>query len=238
MALYALDNELARIQRVVREPMAGLIRLQWWDDIIDGFERGNSVANPVVAELKRAVIDGGLEASYLTRAIDGRRRPYEEDQPPSLASFQRYLIDIGGSVTSAAAALLGIGDKTSLTVTDRIGTARAVLEKLNFLEHAASDQRRWLPSVWLSQQGDERHNVVGADLPSGPPITNLLAELGLAELAKGRAEMAPVRRHQLSAFFPATLAGMRLKNRLHASNSEKISNGALTLTLSWLRGRF
>jgi phytoene synthase len=34
-ALYAFDHEIARIRHIVREPMAGLIRLQWWRDALD-----------------------------------------------------------------------------------------------------------------------------------------------------------------------------------------------------------
>ena len=35
IALYAFDGEIARVRHAVREPMAGLIRLQWWDDVVD-----------------------------------------------------------------------------------------------------------------------------------------------------------------------------------------------------------
>jgi phytoene synthase len=237
-ALYALDYELARIQRIVHEPMAGLIRLQWWDDVIDGFERGSCVAHPVVAELHHAVTAGGLDMGYLKRAIDARRRPFEEDRPPNLVSFEHYLIEVGGSVTSAAAALLGIRDNALLSVAHNVGAARATLEQLHILEQTGPDQRPWLPSVLLNQLESEPHGLLNADISRDFLASNQLAKLGLAQLAKGRAAKAPIKRDQLAAFFPATLAGVRLKNHLHASKRETRSNGALTLSLSWLRGRF
>ena len=30
--LYAFDHEIGQVRRVVSEPMAGLVRLQWWRD--------------------------------------------------------------------------------------------------------------------------------------------------------------------------------------------------------------
>ena len=39
IALFAFDHEIARAQWNMREPMAGLIRLQWWQDVIDGFSQ-------------------------------------------------------------------------------------------------------------------------------------------------------------------------------------------------------
>ena len=65
LALYAFDGELARIQQIVSEPMAGLIRLQWWDDVIDGLGSGDAVAHPIIQALDRAVAENGLETDVL-----------------------------------------------------------------------------------------------------------------------------------------------------------------------------
>jgi phytoene synthase len=35
-ALYAFNNEIARVREHIREPMAGEIRLQWWRDVLAG----------------------------------------------------------------------------------------------------------------------------------------------------------------------------------------------------------
>src|SRR6266436_7838336 len=39
-ALYAFNLEIARAREVVREPVAGEIRLQWWSDVLGGAGRG------------------------------------------------------------------------------------------------------------------------------------------------------------------------------------------------------
>jgi phytoene synthase len=234
IALYAFDNELARIPRIVSEPMAGLVRLQWWDDMIDGLQRGRSVGHPVVAELMHAVTIDGLDAQDLKRLIDGRRQPFEADQPPSLLSFHSYLVDIGGSMTSAAAKLLNIEDKVTLAAAERAGVAKAAQEQLNFLGRTFTNRELWLPAAWLDLRAGERFSDASDDFV----ITGSLAELGLAELKKARAKAVSIKRHQLSAFFPATLAGMQLRRSLRSTRKNGNSNRALVLMLAWLRGRF
>ena len=36
LALYAFNLEVARVREVVRDPLAGEIRLQWWSDVLHG----------------------------------------------------------------------------------------------------------------------------------------------------------------------------------------------------------
>ena len=59
-ALYAFNIEIARVREVVREPLAGEIRLQWWDDALSGRGRGEVEANPVAAALRTAIARYGL----------------------------------------------------------------------------------------------------------------------------------------------------------------------------------
>ena len=39
-ALYAFNVEISRVREVVRYPVAGEIRLQWWSDVLAGDGRG------------------------------------------------------------------------------------------------------------------------------------------------------------------------------------------------------
>ena len=49
--LYAFDHEIGRVRRIVGEPMAGLVRLQWWRDALEGIATGKPLAHPVVEAL-------------------------------------------------------------------------------------------------------------------------------------------------------------------------------------------
>ncbi|MGI9499368.1 MAG: squalene/phytoene synthase family protein [Geminicoccaceae bacterium] len=232
-ALYAFDHEIARVQTIAQEPVAGLIRLQWWQDIVDGFKCGEAVAHPVVQELRRAVIEDGLDPAYLKRAIDGRRRPFEEDSLPDLEGFERHLSDIGGSVACAAATLLGIGERETLAVANRAGLVAAAWEQLHLLERSTPDRKPWLPAALLEGRASE------PGYQQDQAATHRrFADWALAELAETRRQGISIARPVLAAFFPATLAGLRLGNPARSYRQAILPTGALMLVWCWLRGRF
>ena len=68
-ALYAFHGEIEAIRDVVKEPMAGELRLQWWRDAVgpDKPSLGSPVADALNAtiqefELSMSIFDGLLEA--------------------------------------------------------------------------------------------------------------------------------------------------------------------------------
>src|SRR2546423_10115237 len=49
LALYAFNLEVARVREIVHEPLAGEIRLQWWNDVLEGERRRAGARRPVAA---------------------------------------------------------------------------------------------------------------------------------------------------------------------------------------------
>ena len=68
-ALYAFNLEIARVREVVREPVAGEIRLQWWSDVLAGGGRGEIEAHPVASALRASMARYGLPAQRLQTTI-------------------------------------------------------------------------------------------------------------------------------------------------------------------------
>lgn len=231
-ALYAFAGEVSRVRRVVREPIAGLIRLQWWDDVIDGLESGKTVAHPVVDALRRAVGDAGLDMGALKRVIDGHRRPFEMEVPPSLSSFECYLTAIGGDVARAAAVLLGAHGPDVLNAASRVGLVRAAWDQLRALEIAGPERRIWLPSPWLGEADDGADDAVWAGLRSR------FAAWSLEQLADARRQAPSIARPHLAAFLSGTLAGARLQDPVRASRQPMLPSAVPRLAWCWMRGRF
>lgn len=214
-ALYAFDHEIARVQAVVHEPMAGLIRFQWWDDVIDGFERGDKVAHPVVLALQRAVTEGGLDPTQLKRAIDGRRRLFEQEQPSGREFYQHHLVEIGGSITCAAVRLLGGNGPETLAVANRVGAVSAAWEDVSMFNRNAES-----PFFRLENEREE---------------------IGLwarHQLADARRRQVSIARSALSAFFPGILAETRLRDPERYARLPILASAVPRLIWCWLRGRF
>ena len=62
-ALYAFNVEIARVREVIRTPMAGEIRLQWWRDAL------NSAARAVHASVEGSSLRGDVWANPVADAL-------------------------------------------------------------------------------------------------------------------------------------------------------------------------
>jgi phytoene synthase len=72
-ALYAFALEIARVKTLVKEPMAGMIRLQWWLEAVSGLRAEEAAASPVMIALKDAADRTGISLAPLTAAIEARQ---------------------------------------------------------------------------------------------------------------------------------------------------------------------
>jgi len=93
IALYALNYELVRIPRAIREPGLGAIRLQWWREALQQLEAGQAPRrHDVVLALKSSIESGFYEAGALQRLVEGHEMAFEsgrrdEEPEPVLAAI-------------------------------------------------------------------------------------------------------------------------------------------------------
>lgn len=89
-ALYAFDAEIAHIRSMIKEPMMGEIRLQWWRDIIGGERAGEAANNPVASELLRAIAANNLPAMGFDNYLKARIFDLYDDPMPDTGTFEGY----------------------------------------------------------------------------------------------------------------------------------------------------
>ncbi len=106
LALYVLDDELAKVVRSVSQPMLGEIRLQWWREAMDRTARGGRAEHPVVEALASALVVGRLSAEALDPLIDAHARELEPEPFTDEAALVAWLDGRFGGVMAAAARLL------------------------------------------------------------------------------------------------------------------------------------
>jgi len=242
-ALYAFDHEIAKVRRLVREPMAGLVRLQWWRDALDGIEVGNVLSHPVVAGLSQGIAECSLDRRFLDAAIEARERELEEEPPEAYAAFGQHLTATNGGIARAAVSMLGSDDPKVLDIADRLGLSLGLLEKLRFLEAARGELPLWLPKTLLAEHGfrgqDPEHSEISeAGQVKTDGIRKELTLLAREQLAEARREQAVIPRRLLSVFFPGTLADVRLRDIERSDAHPTIATAPYRLCWHWLRGRF
>jgi phytoene synthase len=162
-ALYAFNLELAKIREVVREPMMGLIRLQWWRDCIAEIYAGNPRRHQVAQPLAAAVARHGLPRESFNLLIDAREADMDAVPPANLESLGVYAESTGGVLLELAARIVLARrqiDGRVLTAARDLGTAWALIGLLRAVPFHARAKRVYLPQALLSAAGVELQDLL------------------------------------------------------------------------------
>src|SRR5262245_20991678 len=201
-ALYAFNAEIARVREVVREPVAGEIRLQWWSDVLGGAGRGEVAAHPVAAALLASIARYRLPPERFKALIEARRFDLYDEPMATLADLEAYAQRASASLIALAAQILAGGGEPDIGALSRhAGLAHAVAGLLAaFPTHAARGQL-YIPLEVLARHGADRQHA------SGPPATAQL-RAALAELRTRAHRHLGAAQELLATAVPAVLPAL------------------------------
>jgi phytoene synthase len=198
-ALYAFNYEVARTREVVREPMLGQIRLQWWRETIEGVYAGAPRRHEIAEALAEAVARHRLGASHFETLLEARERDLDPDPPPTLAALEAYAEATGGALGVLAVEALGAG--AAAAAARHAGTGYALAGLLRAAGFHARAGRSYLP----------------AEFGAPRPAAEAVAAASRRRLAAARAAGAPPA--ALPALLPVRLAE-RFLQRLAAAGHD------------------
>ncbi len=247
-ALYAFNYEVARIAEVVREPLAGRIRLQWWRDAIAEIYAGAEPRRQEVVEpLAEAIRTLGLSRARLDRLLDAREEDLSGHAPSSLAALEAYAEGTSSSLVLLAIEALGAARQPALEAGRALGIGYALAGLLAAVPFHARLGRIYLPEDLCAVNAVDLARSVSA-LKSSPALAMTVA--GIAAQARrhldaARALSRDVPRAALPALLPAVLAERRL-DRLERQGFDVFAlplmrpDGLQSARLAWAawRGRY
>ena len=105
-ALYAFNSEVAQIRELVREPLLGRIRLQWWRDSLEELREGKAVAHPVADALGAIFAAHSLPKEPFERLFSAREQDLEGVPPEDLPALEAYAEGVSGSINILALEIL------------------------------------------------------------------------------------------------------------------------------------
>lgn len=215
VALYAYNAELARVRDVVREPLPGEVRLQYWRDLLEGSAHGETAANPVAAELLRAVTDYRLPVQALVSMADARIFDLYDDPMETAAMFEGYAGETAAALMQLVALVLDAEAAEGMAeVSGHAGVALAVAGALLLMPIHRARGQVYMPIQILTSVGLDRDAfIAGRDAERLTAAVQAFAGFGLDHLRKARAAGAIAKR-LLPAFLPATLAEPVLKRAM------------------------
>jgi phytoene synthase len=205
-ALYAFNLEIARVRELVREPLPGEMRLQWWRDALAGAGRGDVQAHPVAHAFLDTVAACRLPNAPLLDLIEARSFDLYPDPMPSMDALFGYVRKTSSALIALASLVLaGADDPAAREASEPAGIASGIVRLLQaFPAHAARGQ------VYVPLDLLGRHDVDVADVFAGrttPSLGAALAELrtmartAFAQLRE-RAELSAA---AVPAFLPVVL---------------------------------
>jgi phytoene/squalene synthetase len=143
-ALCLFAHETARIRDMVKEPHLGLIRLQWWRDVVEAVytdrqdHSENGTHKEFVKTLQTKTIDKGL----LDRYLNARAFDMEDQTHDDLPALMRYLEATGGSINHMKACFL---NPDTMPAAQKIGTAQALCDVIKTLPYQARSGKCKIP---------------------------------------------------------------------------------------------
>lgn len=236
VALYSFNFEIAKTREVVREPLLGRIRLQWWREAVDEIYRGEPVRkHEVVEPLADAIRRFDLTRYHFDRLIEARDADLEEAPPQSLAVLERYAENTSARLVFLALEILGARDAASIEAGRHVGIGWALTGAIRALPVHARARRNTLPADLAAGAGlDERDFF---ELRSSAALTQIVERIAgsaRGHLAAARALRSKVPRGAVPALLSAVLAWPHLRRLAKAGYDPFMADRARPDTLaSW-----
>lgn len=214
--LYAFDHEIRRVPRIVSEPMAGLVRLQWWRDALDGIAAGKPLAHPVVEALharwaRFAPLRGRLEA-----AIDARDLELSAEPPADLTALEQRIEAGWGEVTLAAMDLLEVAEEPACAAGRHLGVALGLVRLLQTLPADLRNNRMSLPGAMLARHGLAAEGLQQDGTAALRPVIADLTARARQHLDAARRHRQAVPQRALAVLLPAPLLDAYLRRLARA----------------------
>ena len=211
-ALYAFNQEVARIREAVSEPLIGQMRLQWWHDAMDAIYAGDAPRHHVAIGLAEAVRRHDLTRAHFDRLIDARSGDLDDHAPPDTAALVTYAENTSATLTALSIEVLGQRDGAAEEAGRGVGIAWALTGLVRSVPFHASARRLYLPADLTRKMGLD----IGAlfrrcSSPALAAVVSNIAEVARRHLAEARRLAPDVPRRILPALLPATLADGYLK---------------------------
>ena len=239
MAIYAFNQEIAKIRDVISEPVSGHIRLQWWREALDTVYAGGNPRHQVAVALGDAVKRFGFGRSHFDCLIDGRAFDVEDQRPRNLAALESYADATSTPLVSLALEVLAERGAAAHAAGRHIGIAWGLIGQLRATAYLARKKRTFLPLDELSKVGLAPEDVFNVRLSrhrssSGDTrkalarVVKEIAALANDHLIGARNFRSEFKKKTLVRFLPAYLPGILANGylgRLHWRDHDLFAPG-------------
>lgn len=207
-ALYAFSAELARVRDLVRDPLPGEMRLQYWRDLVEGQPHGDVAANPVAAGILRVVEQYRLPRKALVDMTEARIFDLYDDPMPDRTTFEGYAGETASALIQLGMLILDPDNAAAgAEAAGHAGIAQLVAGSLLLMPLHRRRHQLYLPGDILSAVGlDAAGFLAGDDRVRISAAISAFAGYGRDHLRRAREKALPLPRAARLAFLTVALA--------------------------------
>ncbi|MDR3436076.1 phytoene/squalene synthase family protein [Telmatospirillum sp.] len=209
-ALHAFNIEVAQIRELVREPLLGRIRLQWWRDSLASRRAGQHVAHPVVDALGNAIDEFNLAPELFERFLTTRERDLLPEPLADMDALLSYADGTAGTVNSLALQVLGVSGAPADDVARSLGVAWGLTGLMRAFAFHARQGRVFLPLQSLAAEGKDMP-ALSKPSPGLASSARIIAREAMGHLAKARRWRRDLPRAAMPVLLTGRLAQSYLK---------------------------
>jgi phytoene synthase len=212
-ALYAFNLEVARAREMVREPLMGLVRLQWWRDAVAGIYAGTGRRHQVVQPLAAAIRRHGLDRTLLDRLIDAREADMDDTPPADLPALIAYADATAAGLGLLALRVLdGAAEGRAVDVVRAVWLAAGLTGLLRAVPFQARCHRLQLPQTLMAAHGVAARDLLDLRRPQTlPAAVRVIAQEARRRLDSARPAATGLPRHLMPVLLPGTLTALYLR---------------------------
>jgi phytoene synthase len=204
-ALYLFNAEIARVRDLVREPLAGEVRLQWWRDVTTGSGTSSAAGHPGAEALLATIDRHRLPREAFDRFIEARLFDLYDDPMPDRAAFEAYAGETAAAIIQLAAVILGGEQAASgAEAAGHAGVAQTVAGALLLMPIHHARGQLLVPGDILSACGSDAESFLG-ERRHEEAVIAALAAYGRDHLERARSAARRMDKTLFAAFLPMAL---------------------------------
>lgn len=212
--LYAFNAALAAVRDAVTEPALGLIRLQWWREVVEEASHGRVRRHEVAEPLGRLIAARGIDPALLDAVITAREAELAEEGIPDPSALETYAAASAGGLMRLALAVLAAETPAAVSAARHAGAVYGLSGILRAAPVLAARGRTLLPRVLLREEGVRLAELARRPAAEGVRrVARVIVELAESHAATLRGLLPEVPREARPALLPAAL-GVRTLRRL------------------------
>jgi phytoene/squalene synthetase len=218
-AIAAFNLELARAASDLTESMMGLIRLQWWREVLVEIQAGGAVRqHPVAQRLAGATRAHGLPIDRLLAMIAAREAELETEGPPSQAVFDDRADATAANLIRLSLQVTGLdaAEPALATACSDVGRAYATVGCARSVLIDARRRRVRVPAERLAEAGVDLDKLF--DLQPQPGLASCLRAMAVASAS----DLSAARRQSV----PRGARPLTITGRLAALHIERLGQAA------------